>query len=185
MKLSNKNSIQQIVISAAALGLKNIIIAPGSRNAPLIISFNQHPGIQCTSIRDERSAGFFALGKAIELKQPVALLCTSGSAALNFAPAIVEAYYLRIPLIVFTADRPTEWIDQGDGQTIDQKNIYNNYIRKSYNLNGDAINENELWYNNRCLNEGFAIANKINPGPVHFNIHLSEPLFETSDHGLF
>ena len=185
MKLSNKNSIQQIVISAAALGLKNIIIAPGSRNAPLIISFNQHPEIQCTSIRGERSAGFFALGKAIELKQPVALLCTSGSAALNFAPAIVEAYYLRIPLIVFTADRPTEWIDQGDGQTIDQKNIYNNYIRKSYNLNGDAINENELWYNNRCLNEGFAIANKINPGPVHFNIHLSEPLFETSDHGLF
>jgi 2-succinyl-5-enolpyruvyl-6-hydroxy-3-cyclohexene-1-carboxylate synthase len=181
MKLSNKTSIRQLVISAVALGLKNVIIAPGSRNAPLIISFNQHPGINCTSIRDERSAGFFALGKAIELKEPVGLLCTSGSAALNFAPAIVEAYYQRIPLIVFTADRPVEWIGQGDGQTINQQNIYNNYIRKSYNLNGDARDENELWYNLRCLNEGFAIATKTDPGPVHFNIHLSEPLFDTSE----
>ena len=185
MKLSNKKSIQEIVISAVALGLRNIIIAPGSRNAPLIISFNRHPEIECTSIRDERSAGFFALGKSIEIKEPVALLCSSGSASLNFAPAIVEAYYLRIPLIVFTADRPQEWIGQGDGQTIDQKNIYKNYIRKSYTLNGDAIGENELWYNNRCLNEGFAIATKINPGPVHFNIHLNEPLFEISESETF
>ena len=181
MKLSNKQSIQQIVLTLAALGLKHVVIAPGSRNGPLTISFNQHPGFQCTSIRDERSAGFFALGKAIELKEPIAILCSSGSASLNFAPAIVEAYHLRVPLIVITADRPAEWIGQMDGQTINQTNLYANYIRKSYTLNGDATEANDLWYNANCLNEGFAIATKLDPGPVHFNVPMKEPLFITED----
>jgi 2-succinyl-5-enolpyruvyl-6-hydroxy-3-cyclohexene-1-carboxylate synthase len=181
MKLSDKKSIQQIVLTLAGLGLKDVVISPGSRNAPLTISFNQHPQFECLSIRDERSAAFFALGKAIELKGPVALLCTSGSAALNYAPAIVEAYYQRIPLIVITADRPPEWIGQQDGQTINQQNIYKNYIRKSYTLDGDTINEEQLWYNNRCLNEGFAIATQTDPGPVHFNIPVSEPLYNLQE----
>ncbi|MEO8961082.1 MAG: 2-succinyl-5-enolpyruvyl-6-hydroxy-3-cyclohexene-1-carboxylic-acid synthase, partial [Ginsengibacter sp.] len=143
----------------------------------LTISFNQHPQFKCISIRDERSAAFFALGKALELKEPVILLCTSGSAALNYAPAIVEAYYQRIALIVITADRPPEWIGQQDGQSIDQENIYKNYIRQSYTLDGEATDEERLWYNMRCLNEGFAIATRTNPGPVHFNIPLREPLY--------
>lgn len=185
MKLSNKKSIQQIVLTLAALGLKHVVIAPGSRNGPLTISFNQHPDFECTSIRDERSAGFFALGKAIELKEPVAILCSSGSAVLNFAPAIVEAYYLRVPLIVITADRPAEWIGQMDGQTMVQTNVYANYIRKSYTLNGDADHENDLWHNNHCVNEGFAIATKIDPGPVHFNVPLQEPLFFTEEPAAF
>jgi 2-succinyl-5-enolpyruvyl-6-hydroxy-3-cyclohexene-1-carboxylate synthase len=177
MKLSEKKSIQQLVITVASLGLKNVVISPGSRNAPLIISFNQHPDIGCNLIRDERSAGFFALGKAIETREPVGLICTSGTATLNFAPAIAEAYYLRIPLIVFTADRPEEWVGQGDGQTINQTDIYHNYIRKSFQLNGETDDEDQLWYNSRCLSEGFAIATKINRGPVHFNIPFREPLF--------
>src|SRR5690606_30958894 len=181
MRLSDKVSIQQLVITAVALGLKNVVISPGSRNAPLSISFNQHPGVRCTSIRDERSAGFFALGKAIELKEPVAIICTSGSAAINFAPAIVEAYHLRIPLIVFTADRPVAWVGQGDGQTINQRDLYSNYIRKSYELDGDTVSEEKLWYNNRCLNEGFFIAMQKDPGPVHFNIPLSEPLYNSAE----
>ncbi|MEO5649979.1 MAG: 2-succinyl-5-enolpyruvyl-6-hydroxy-3-cyclohexene-1-carboxylic-acid synthase [Ginsengibacter sp.] len=185
MKLSDKKSIQQLVLTTAALGLKNVIISPGSRNAPLTISFNQHPAFQCFSIRDERSAGFFALGKAIELKEPVALLCTSGSALLNYAPAIVEAYYQRIPLIIITADRPAEWIGQKDGQSINQNNIYHNYIRKSYTLDGDTTSEETLWYNTRCLNEGFAIATQINPGPVHFNVPLSEPLYQLKEADFF
>ena len=181
MKLSDKKSIQQIVLTLAGLGLKEVIISPGSRNAPLTVSFNQHPQFKCLSIRDERSAAFFALGKAMELKEPVALLCTSGSAVLNYAPAIVEAYYQRIPLIVITADRPPQWIGQQDGQTINQQDIYKNYIRKSYTLNGDTLNEEQLWYNARCLNEGFAIATQTDPGPVHFNIPVSEPLYNLQE----
>jgi 2-succinyl-5-enolpyruvyl-6-hydroxy-3-cyclohexene-1-carboxylate synthase len=177
MILSDKKSIQEIVLTLAALGLREVIICPGSRNAPLTISFNRHPAFNCTSIRDERSAGFFALGKALELQKPVAIVCTSGSAALNFAPAIVEAYYLRVPLLVITADRPAEWTNQGDGQTIQQTDIYRNYIRKSYNLKGDAQTKNERWFNNRCLCEGFEIAAQTDPGPVHFNVPVDEPLY--------
>ncbi len=179
MELSDKKSIQQLVLSMAALGLRHIVISPGSRNAPLIISFHRHPEIHCFSIRDERTAGFYALGKALELNEPVALLCTSGSAALNYAPAISEAYYQRIPLIVITADRPSEWIDQGDGQTLRQTAVYHQYIRKSYVLEGDAEKEDTRWYNRRCISEGFIIATKTNPGPVHFNVHLGEPLYGT------
>ena len=181
MKLSNKPSIQQIVLTLAALGLKHVVIAPGSRNGPLTISFNQHPDFECTSIRDERAAGFYALGKAIELKKPVAILCSSGSAVLNFAPSIVEAYYLRVPLIVITADRPAEWIGQMDGQTMRQTNVYANYIRKSYTLNGDAVDENDLWHNAHSVNEGYAIATKLDPGPVHFNVPMKEPLYFTEE----
>lgn len=177
MKLSDKKGIQQIVLTLAELGLKNVIISPGSRNAPLTISFNQHPQFECLSIRDERSAAFYALGKALELNKPVALLCTSGSAALNYAPAIAEAYYQRIPLIVITADRPPEWIGQQDGQCIRQENMYQNYIRKSYTLDGEATDENKLWNNMRCLNDGYAIAAQTDPGPVHFNVPMSEPLY--------
>ncbi len=177
MELSNKEGVRLIVNTLAELGLRHVVICPGSRNAPFVISFNRQSGFQCYSIRDERSAGFFALGLAIETQQPVAILCTSGSATVNFAPAITEAYYQRIPLIVLTTDRPEIWVDQGDGQTIRQQGIYNNFIRKSYVLKGDAENDDEFWYNSRCLSEGFAIATLSDPGPVHFNIPLHEPLY--------
>lgn len=181
MILSDKKGVQHIVGALSELGLKEVVICPGSRNAPLVISFNRHPGFHCTSIRDERSAGFFALGKALETKEPVALICTSGSAALNFAPAIVEAYYQRIPLIVLTADRPKEWVNQGDGQTINQNNIYQNYVNGYYELNGDARTENQLWDIERKISEGWNKANLSNCGPVHYNIPLQEPLYETDE----
>lgn len=181
MKLSDKQSIQHIVSTLAALGLREVIICPGSRNAPLVISFSRHPGFHCASVRDERSAGFYALGKALGLGEPVAIVCTSGSAALNFAPAISEAFYQRIPLIVITADRPKEWTNQGDGQTINQTNLYQNFIRKSYDLKGDAQTTSDFWYNERCLSEGYSIATGSDKGPVHFNIPLSEPLYNTGE----
>lgn len=181
MKLSAKPGIQHIVLTLAALGLREVIICPGSRNAPLVISFNRHPGFHCTVVRDERSAAFFALGKAIQLKQPVAVLCTSGSAALNFAPAISEAYYQRIPLVAITADRPKEWTNQGDGQTINQTDLYKNFIRKSYDLKGDASTAADFWYNQRSLSEGFNTAMISDPGPVHFNIPLGEPLYQAAE----
>ena len=181
MKLSDKIGIQHIILTLAKLGLKDVVLCPGSRNAPLVISFNRHPDFRCISIRDERSAGFFAMGMAIELNRPVAVVCTSGSAALNFAPAISEAYYQRIPLLVITADRLKEWTDQGDGQTINQTNLYDNYIRRHYELRGDADTPSDLWHNNRCLNEGWNIATMTDRGPIHFNIPLSEPLYRTSE----
>lgn len=179
MILSNKKGVQHLVAALVALGLKEVVVCPGSRDAPLIISFNRYPGLHCTSIRDERSAGFFALGKAIELRHPVALICTSGSAALNLAPAIVEAYYQRIPLIVLTADRPKEWTDQGDGQTINQTEIYRNFIRGSYELTGDTEDLESLWAIDRRISEGWNKAVSSDCGPVHFNIPLKEPLYET------
>jgi len=181
MNLSDKKGVQHIVETLAKLGLKEVVICPGSRNAPLTISFNRHPAFRCTSIRDERSAAFFALGKAIELKEPTAVVCTSGSAALNFAPAISEAFYQRIPLMVITADRPKEWTGQGDGQTINQTNLYQNIIRKSYELKGDANTPSDLWYNSRSLCEGWSIGNISDKGPVHFNIPFHEPLYETAE----
>lgn len=181
MKLSNKLGVQEVVASFATLGIKDIILCPGSRNAPLIFSFARHPNFNCISIRDERSAGFFALGKAIESSKPTVLISTSGSAILNFAPAIVEAYYQRIPLIILTADRTKEWVHQGDGQTMNQENVYQNYIRKSFSLDGDDNSQVNLWYNRRCISEAFHTAIYKNKGPVHINFRLAEPLYETSD----
>lgn len=180
MELSAKKGIRQIVETLAALGLKEVVLCPGSRNAPLVISFNRHPGFRCTSIRDERSAAFFAMGMAIAKKRPVAVVSTSGSAALNFAPAISEAFYQRIPLIVITADRLKAWTDQGDGQTINQTDVFKNYIRGCYELQGDISHDADSWHNNRCLNEGWNVATITNKGPVHFNVPLSEPLYQTA-----
>lgn len=184
MKLSDKKAVVEIVTALFGLGLREVVICPGSRNAPLILTFNRYNGFHCTSIRDERSAAFFALGKSIALKEPVAVVSTSGSATLNFAPAISEAYYQRMPLIVITADRPQAWTGQGDGQTINQENVYKNFIRKSFELNGDAVSEEALWYNSRMISEGFEAAKNTDPGPVHFNIPLSEPLYNVSEEPL-
>ncbi|MBN9350069.1 MAG: 2-succinyl-5-enolpyruvyl-6-hydroxy-3-cyclohexene-1-carboxylic-acid synthase [Chitinophagaceae bacterium] len=181
MKLSDKKGIQEIVATLAALGLREVVICPGSRNAPLTISFNRHPAFHCTSIRDERSAAFFALGKIIQLHEPVAVVCTSGSASLNFAPAISEAFYQRLPLIAITADRPKAWTGQGDGQTINQTNVYKNIIRASYELNGDASDKESLWDISRSICEGWAVATQKDKGPVHFNIPLHEPLYVTEE----
>jgi len=155
-----------------------VVFSSGSRNAPLIIAFNEHGGFNTYSIHDERSAGFFALGIAQQLKETVALVCTSGSATLNYSPAIAEAYYQRIPLLVITADRPLEWIDQGEGQTMKQHKIYANFIKESYEIFQETTHPDELWYNTRMFNEAINLC-KIAPyGPVHVNLPLREPLYQ-------
>ena len=128
MITSNKKIVQQIVLSCINNGVKKVVISPGSRNAPLSIAFDACNYFDCLVIHDERSAAFFGMGIAEELKEPVALVCTSGSALLNYYPAIAEAYYREIPLVVIYADRPPEWIDHGDGQTIVQENVYANHV---------------------------------------------------------
>src|SRR6186997_1547961 len=129
---TDKIWIRDIAEICAAKGVVKAVISPGSRSAPLVIAFNRHPGIECIQVIDERVAAFFALGIAQQTGIPVALVCTSGSAVLNYAPAIAEAYYQRVPLVLITADRPDELIEQRDGQTIRQQNVYSNYIRKSF-----------------------------------------------------
>lgn len=132
---------QTVVQLCKAKNIKHIIISPGSRNAPLTIGFSNDDYFACYSIVDERCAAFLALGMAQQLKQPVALVCTSGSALLNYYPAIAEAFYSDIPLVVISADRPVERIDIGDGQTIRQKNVYGNHILYSANLYSEAVLE--------------------------------------------
>ncbi|MFV8369436.1 2-succinyl-5-enolpyruvyl-6-hydroxy-3-cyclohexene-1-carboxylic-acid synthase [Flavobacterium sp. LB2R40] len=164
---------QSIIEICLAKGITTIIISPGSRNAPLTIGFVSNPAFQCYSIADERAAAFFALGIAQQTKQPVALVCTSGSALLNYYPAFAEAFYSQIPMIVISADRPQSKIDIGDGQTIRQENVFENHSLFNANLHEAVSTENDL-----KINEAIdtAITQK---GPVHINAPFEEPLYET------
>jgi 2-succinyl-5-enolpyruvyl-6-hydroxy-3-cyclohexene-1-carboxylate synthase len=164
---------QSIIQICLAKGVTTIIISPGSRNAPLTIGFVNNPAFQCYSIADERCAAFFALGIAQQTKQPVALVCTSGSALLNYYPAFAEAFYSQIPLIVISADRPQSKIDIGDGQTIRQENVFANHSLYNANLNEAVSKENDY-----KINQAIDIA--LNErGPVHINAPFEEPLYET------
>ncbi len=166
---------QSIIEILSAKGIVNIIISPGSRNAPLTIGFAQNPNFNCYSIADERCAAFFALGIAQQTKQPTAIVCTSGSALLNYYPALAEAFYSQIPLIVISADRPQSKIDIGDGQTIRQENVFANHSVFNANLTEEASEENDLKIN-------VAIETAIlKKGPVHINAPFEEPLYETTE----
>jgi len=158
-------------------GIEHIVISPGSRNAPLIISFTNHPNFSCYSIVDERSAAFFALGIAQQNQKPVVLVCTSGSALLNYYPAVAEAFYSDIPLIVISADRPQELIEIGDGQTIIQENVYKNHIIYFANCKEETDSQN---YNEVEINKALNSSIEKN-GPVHINAPFSEPLYGTSE----
>jgi 2-succinyl-5-enolpyruvyl-6-hydroxy-3-cyclohexene-1-carboxylate synthase len=164
---------QSIIEICLAKGITNIIISPGSRNAPLTIGFAQNPNFNCYSIADERCAAFFALGIAQQIKKPTAIVCTSGSALLNYYPAVAEAFYSQIPLIVISADRPQSKIDIGDGQTIRQENVFQNHSVFNANLTEEASEENDLKINKAIET---AILQK---GPVHINAPFEEPLYET------
>lgn len=179
--ISVKKNVQYLAAILLKKGISDIVFSPGSRNAPLINTFTAMDQFRCINIVDERSAGFFALGMALHLQKPVAIACTSGSAVLNYAPAIVEAYYQKIPLLILTADRPPEWIDQGDGQTIRQSDIYRNYVRSSYSLTDRVENANDEWYIAGIINR--AVNDLTHPefAPVHINIPFSEPLYELID----
>lgn len=164
---------QSIVQICLSQDVKQIVISPGSRNAPLTIGFVSNPQFQCYSIVDERSAAFFALGIAQQSNKPVALVCTSGSALLNYYPAFAEAFYSQIPLIVISADRPFDKIDIGDGQTIRQMNVFQNH--SLYNAN---LTEGESEKNDHKINKAITIA-FAKKGPTHINAPFEEPLYKT------
>lgn len=174
---SDKKNVALLAEIFTQKGLKDIVISPGSRNAPIILAFAQHPKIKAISIVDERGAAFFALGIAQQTKKTVAIACTSGTAALNYAPAIAEAYYQKIPLLILTADRPADMIDQGDGQTIRQRNVYANYIKKSFELTEKIDTEDEFNLAENVINEAINLSMFPDCGPVHINLPFSEPIY--------
>ena len=178
---SDKKNISLLVDIFIKSGLSNIVISPGSRNAPIILSFANNPQINATSIVDERSAAFFALGQAIKTKKTVAIACTSGSAVLNYASAISEAYYQKIPLLILTADRPEYLIDVGDGQTIRQQNVFSNYIKSSFQLPLDIDSKEDFSDAERIINEALYCCMEPQPGPVHINIPFDEPIYNTTN----
>ncbi len=168
----------------AQKAIHHVVLSPGSRCAPLTIAFVRHPNIQVKTISDERSAAFIALGMAQQLQQAVALVCTSGTAAYNYAPAIAEAFYQYIPLLVFTADRPPEWIGQREGQTIHQKEIYGNHVKKSFDLPVDSTHTDAQWHIHRIISEAINLSTTFPQGPVHINVPLREPLYLLPDESI-
>lgn len=169
-----KKELAQLVISAChQFDIDTVVISPGSRNAPLTIGFSNHSAIETLSVVDERCAAFFAMGIAQQKRKPVAIVCSSGSALLNYYPAIAEAFYSQIPLIVISADRPKYLIDVGDGQTIRQENVFENHILFSANLIEGKPEENKS-----LITEALQIS-KTQMGPVHINVPFDEPLYET------
>lgn len=162
--------------------IQHIVISPGSRNAPLTIGFTNHDFFDCYSIVDERSAGFFALGIAQQLEQPVALVCTSGSALVNYYPAVTEAFYSRVPLIIISADRPEHLINIGDGQTIMQPHVFGAHILYEANLKTVFKKPflKAIKTNYSLIVKAINVA-KYESGPVHINVPFSEPLYDTID----
>lgn len=174
MNYSNHILSQLSTTLLKSQNVKHVVISPGSRNAPLTIGFTNDPFFKCYSIVDERCAAFFALGIAQQINHPVALVCTSGSALLNYYPAVAESYYSQIPLIILSADRPKQFIGIGDGQTINQEGVFKNHILYQANLD-----ENQSDLNNRLINEALKMAIQ-QKGPVHLNMPFSEPLYGIS-----
>lgn len=171
-----KKELAQLVISACnQFEIDTVVISPGSRNAPLTIGFSNHPNIETLSVVDERCAAFFAMGIAQQKQKPVAIVCSSGSALLNYYPAIAEAFYSNIPLVVISADRPKHLIDIGDGQTIRQENVFENHILFSANL----IDEQSQLEKNEGLLINALEKAVLQKGPVHINVPFDEPLYET------
>ena len=169
--------IYNIAKICAAHNVSDAVLSPGSRNAPLTYSFVRHQQIETYTISDERSAAFIALGMALKSGKPVVLACTSGSAAYNYAPAVAEAYFQQVPLIVLTADRPPEWVDQLDGQTIRQTNLYGSHVKKSFQCPVDLSNQEAVWHFERIINEAVILATDGQQGPVHVNIPFREPFY--------
>jgi 2-succinyl-5-enolpyruvyl-6-hydroxy-3-cyclohexene-1-carboxylate synthase len=184
---SSKIMVQLIVDQLLAYDIRKVVISPGSRNAPFSIAFDEHPEIETFVVHDERSAGFIALGMAQELGETVALCCTSGSACLNYYPAVSEAYYRSIPLLVLTADRPAAWINHGYGQTIVQRDVYKNHILGSLEMDEDLFGQKGIKQHQAELASLLSVTKSTWKGPIHLNVGLNEPLYQivekTVDYG--
>lgn len=182
MITTNKRQVADLVEICVQKGVEEVIVCPGSRDAPFIIAFGKHAEINTTHIVDERSAAFYALGLALKTEKLVAIVCSSGSAVLNFAPAVAEAFHQGIPLLILTADRPKQWIGQMVGQTINQTEILKNVVKDSFTLEQGYSSELEVYYNQRTSNQAINLALDGKKGPVHVNVPLLEPLYDQEEY---
>lgn len=176
MVTTDKSSCNILADLLIAHGIRNVVFSPGSRNAPLVMALSRREELKCDVVIDERSAAFIALGMGLQSGAPVAVVCTSGTALLNYAPAVAEAFYRCVPLIVISADRPEEWIDQDDSQTIWQQNALAPYVKRSCDIAAHLNFENGEWVCNRLVNDLLLEAVNGRRGPVHINIRLDAPL---------
>lgn len=179
--MARYQSIYDIAELCSRKGITQAVLCPGSRCAPLTLAFARHPTITTRTISDERSAGFIALGIAQQKKAPAIVVCTSGSAAYNLAPAVAEAWFSETPLIIITADRPAEWIAQHDGQTIHQSEIFGKHVKKSFVLPQEYDHADSQWAINRIVNEAINVSFQEPKGPVHINAPFREPLYPAKD----
>jgi len=170
-------AIYNIAEICARHGITDVILSPGSRSAPLTLAFARHPALTVRVVPDERAAAFIGLGIAQAQRRAVALVCTSGTAGLNYAPAVAEAFFQQIPLVIFTADRPPEWIDQLDGQTIRQRNLYGAHAKGAFEFPVDTTPADAKWHSARIVNEAINLAQAAPAGPVQVNVPLREPFY--------
>lgn len=173
---TDKKNVLQLAALLKEYGIRHIVLSPGSRNSPLIHTFATASCFVCHSVVDERSAAFYALGVIQATSEPVAICCTSGTAALNYGPAVAEAFYRQLPLLVITADRPESQIGQMLGQTLPQPGLFNTLVKKAVHV-PEVSNEADEWFCNRLINEAIQALDHNGQGPVHINIPISEPLF--------
>ncbi len=175
----DKQHIIELVDGLYQMGLRQVVVCPGSRSAPLTLAFARHGGFQIFTVVDERSAAYMAMGQALSARgtTPVALICTSGTAVLNMGPAVAEAYYLRLPLLLLSADRPAISIDQLDGQTIRQANIFEAHTVFSGTLPEHGRTNIDLKRSRKLVQEAWSAMIR-QQGPVHLNVPLHEPLYE-------
>ncbi|MDE6454235.1 MAG: 2-succinyl-5-enolpyruvyl-6-hydroxy-3-cyclohexene-1-carboxylic-acid synthase [Muribaculaceae bacterium] len=181
MLTTDKYSCRYLVAALERYGVRRVVVSPGSRNAPLILAAARSRKLVCDVVVDERSAAFVALGIAVQTGCPVAMICTSGSAALNYAPALAEAYYRHVPLIAVTADRPEEWIDQDDSQTIRQAGALSAVTKGCFDVpvcRGDKGLERLC---RRRICDAIMLATAPAPGPVHLNVQIDEPIGSMAD----
>ncbi len=177
--------IDAFVDELARNGVRNVVVSPGSRSTPLAYAFARHEAIKVWMNLDERSAAFFGLGMAKASRTPVALVCTSGTAAANYFPAIVEAHISRVPLLVLTADRPPELRDNGAPQAINQINLYGSYAKWFQDLALPEATNEALRYIRTVAGRAFGTAAAKPYGPVHLNFPFREPLTPTLIPGQF
>ena len=170
-------AVYNIAEICARHGITDVVLSPGSRSAPLTLAFARHPNLTVRVVPDERAAAFIGLGIAQAQRRAVALVCTSGTAGLNYAPAVAEAFFQQIPLVIFTADRPPEWIDQLDGQTIRQHNLYGAHAKGAFEFPVDTTHPDAKWYSARLVNEAINLAQAAPAGPVQVNVPLREPFY--------
>ena len=171
---SSKENVNILTALLVAHGIRHAVVCPGSRNSAIVHNLNECPDITCYPVTDERSAGFYALGMTQALQLPVVVCVTSGTALLNLAPAVAEAYYQHRPLVVVSADRPAAWIDQLDGQTLPQPDALGRFVGKAVSL-PEPHDADSRWYCNRLVNEALVACRRA---PVHINVPITEPLFD-------